>query len=313
VLVVDDHRGVLDSVSAMLAAHFDVVGAAVSGEEALEIARQVDPDLVVLDITMPGLDGFQTFRALRAGGSRAQAVFLSMHGADDYVREAFACGGRGFVVKTRIGPDLASALDQVLAGRQFVPSLTSLLELADGRAGHAMQIHDDEASFLNGLAAFYDVTLRRGDGACVIATERIREGLGERLRIRGWNVGGSSGDPRYRAVDAADALNRFMRDGLPDVAALAEIAGELDEYRLAVAKGSTSRLAIFGNMVSLLIMAGNARAAIALEHTWNTLTRDLPFFTLCGYSTACFAGETQPELFQGACAEHSAVSHAQGV
>src|SRR5581483_4817808 len=78
VLIVDDHRGVLDSVSAMLARDFDVAGAAVDGRQALEIARRVSPDLIVLDINMPGLDGFQTFRALEQSGSRAAVVFFSV-------------------------------------------------------------------------------------------------------------------------------------------------------------------------------------------------------------------------------------------
>ena len=82
--------------------------------------------MIVLDINMPGLDGFQTKRALEQAGSRAPVVFLSALDADDYVSEAFRCGGRGYVLKAHLARDLASALDQVLLGRMFVPSLTSL-------------------------------------------------------------------------------------------------------------------------------------------------------------------------------------------
>src|SRR5262245_56783671 len=60
VLLVDDHQPILDTVSATLAGDFDVAGVATSGTQALVVARAVDPDLIVLDITMPGLDGFQT-------------------------------------------------------------------------------------------------------------------------------------------------------------------------------------------------------------------------------------------------------------
>lgn len=312
VFLVDDDRQVLTVVSAMLAADFDVVGVATEGTQALDIARLVDPDIIVLDIDMPGLDGFQTLRALEQGGLRStRVVFLSSHDEDEIVTEAFRCGARGYVLKPRAARDLPSALDQALLGRLFVPSLTSLFRLAKN-GGHAVQLHAGVESFIDGLAALFDLALRRGDATCVIATERVREGLGDRLRSRGWNVGGSSGHKRYLVIDAADALNRFMRNGLPDAERLAEIAAELEQYRLAVAERATSRLTLFGNMVVLLSANGNAEAVIALESLWNTLTRSLPFLTLCGYPTSCFH-DGVPSLWSGACAEHWALSHASGV
>src|SRR5262245_560974 len=86
VFLVDDHRQVLDAVSAMLADDFDVVGVATDGSQALDTVRQVDPDVIVLDVDMPGLDGFQTLRAFKRGGlPTPPAVFLSMHDADDII------------------------------------------------------------------------------------------------------------------------------------------------------------------------------------------------------------------------------------
>jgi CheY-like chemotaxis protein len=306
VLLVDDHQAVLETVSSVLADAFDVAGTATDGTQALEVARRVDPDLIVLDVTMPGLDGFQTLRMLDQNGSRARAVFLSMHDSDDHVAEAFRCGGRGYVLKSRLGRDLPSALDHVLNGRTFVPSLTSLFHVANGVGGHAMQLHGDEESFLDGAAAFFDMALRRGDATCVLATDWFRDGLARRLHARGWDVGSHR---RYVAVDAADALSRFMRDGRPDPSRLAEIAAELDQYRLGVGEGAAPRLTIFGNMVGVLRMQGNDEAVIAVERLWHTLTHGLPFITLCGYSTACF-GETS-DLLADACAAHWAVSHSR--
>jgi len=298
-------------MSALLADDFDVAGVATDGWKAIDTARQVVPDLIVLDITMPELDGFQTCRALEQAGSQAPVVFVSMHESNGHVREAFRVGARGYVVKTRIARDLPSALDHVLGGRVFAPSLSSLLHLPNGH-GHAMQLHRDMEPFLDDLAAFYDLSLKRGDATCVIATEQIRLGLSNRLRDRGWDVGGASGQTQYLAIDAAQALNRFMRNGLPDASRLAQIAAELDQYRLAVTGRPESRLTIFGNMVGLLIADGNTKAVIALEHLWSTLSRDLPFLTLCGYATACFDND-KSDLWLGACAAHEAVSHASHV
>ena len=294
----------------MLSDDFDVAGVAIDGTKALETARQVHPDVIVLDVDMPGLNGFQTFRALEQGGfSTTPVVFLSMHDADEIVGEAFRCGGRGYVLKTRVGRDLRNALDQALLGRLFVPSLSSLLHLATGGA-HVMQVHNGGESFLDGVAGLFDLSLRRGDATCVIATTQIREGLADRLRRRGWDVGGSSGHKRYLAIDAADALSRVMRNGLPDEDRLAEIAGELDQYGRAVSEGATSRVTVFGDMVMLLSADGNTRALLALESLWNTVTQGLPFLTLCGYTSSCFH-DGEPNLWSDARTEHWALSHAQ--
>jgi CheY-like chemotaxis protein len=310
---VDDHRPVLKAVSRLLSDDFDVAGVATDGTQAVDTARQVHPDVIVLDVDMPGLDGFQTLRALEQGGLRTTpVVFLSMHDADEIVAEAFRRGGRGYVLKSHVARDLVTALDQALLGRVFVPSLGSLLELANGGSVHAMQLHNGVESFLDGLAAFFDLALRRGDATCVIANSRIREGLGDRLRALGWDVGGSCGHKRYLVVDAADALNRFMRNGIPDGDRLAEIARELDQYRRAVCEGATSRLTIFGNMVMSLNADGNTEAMIALESLWNGLTHGLPFLTLCGYASSCFH-DGVPNLWSDACTEHWVLSHAADV
>ena len=315
VLLVDDHRQVLDAVSVMLTAHgFDVVGAAIDGQRAVDLARHTKPDVIVLDVDMPLMDGFQTVRALKESGVTAiPIVFLSMHDARDIVREAFRCGGLGYVIKSRVGRDLVRALEQALAGRMFVPSLETLFQLTEKSAHslHAMQVHSRVDPAIDSLAAFFDLALRRGDATCVIATDDVRDGLAERLRARGWNAGGVCGHERYLIIDETAALNRIMRNGLPDRDRLSEIAVELNQYRLAVS-GPSSRLLMFGDMVVALSRQGNTRAMVELEHFWNELTHGLPFTTLCGYTTSCFH-DGVPHLWADACAEHVAIGHCSDV
>ena len=307
-LVVDDHQQVLDRVSTLLSEDFDVAGVATDGWQALDSVRQIAPDLIVLDINMPRLNGFETMRALKQAGSRAPVVFLSMLDDEDTVGEAFRCGGHGYVLKSQVARDLVMALEQVRHGRLFAPSLTSLFHLtASPGVEHAMQLYGDSSTFVDGLATFFDLALERGDATCVITSSDVREGLETRLRNRGWDVGGSSGLNRYLAVDSAAAISRFMRNGLPDVDVLAEIAAELDQYRRDVTEGGTGRLTIFGDMSMSLIENGEANAAIALESLWTSLTHSLPFFTLCGYTTGCFHGH-EPDLWSGVCGQHWAVS-----
>jgi CheY-like chemotaxis protein len=312
VFLVDDHQQFLDALSVMLADDFEVVGAETDARQALDSMADAVPDVVVLDVEMPRLDGFGTLRALKRSALRATpTVFLSMHDADEFVTEAVRCGAQGYVVKSRVSRDLVSALDQALLGRAFVPSLTSLSHVgSDG--GHAIQLHRGAESLLDGLAGFFELALRRGDATCVIATKEIREGLAERLRARGWDVGGTSGLNRYLAVDAHDALNRFMRNGLPDPGRVAEIAREMDHYRVTVGEGTAPRLTIFGNMAMSLCAEGNIKAALALEHLWTTLTESLPVLTLCGYTTSCFHGHL-PSAWSDVSGAHRTLTHAADV
>lgn len=304
VLLVDDHQGVLDRVSSMLADTCDVVGAVTDGRHALEIARRVVPDAILLDINMPGLDGFETMRERELAGSRAPVVFLSLMEDDEHIVEAFRRGGRAYVVKSRMLRDLPLALDQVLLARRFPSSLPSLHQI-DDEGGHAMHLYGDAHSFVPDVAALLDAALRRGDATCLIATEQIRDGVTGHLQARGWDVGASGALNRYRVIDALAALDGLIRDGLPDAAHLAAIVDELDEYRRTVA-GPSSCLTITGNLSACLLDAGNLPGAQTLEHLWDSLTKARPFFTVCGYSTSCF-GDDAPDAWPMVADQHSAM------
>ena len=92
----------------------------------IEEAARLAPDLIVLDISMPKLNGIEAARQLKAAGSRAKIVFLSVHDDADYVRGALAAGAHGYVVKPRLASDLLLALRQVLASGSFVSPTISL-------------------------------------------------------------------------------------------------------------------------------------------------------------------------------------------
>src|SRR5260370_13983024 len=106
VLLADDHAQVLESVSSFLSTDFDVVATASTGREALDLALRLQPDVAVLDMAMPELDGFQTVEELRRHGSRARPVFLTMHEGDEFIKAAIDAGALGYVLKSRIHSDL---------------------------------------------------------------------------------------------------------------------------------------------------------------------------------------------------------------
>ena len=120
VLLADDHLMMREKVTWLLESEFDIIGAVADGQALLDEAAELDPDIVILDITMPGLSGIEVARRLRETGSRAKIVFLTVHDDFDFIREALWAGALGYVVKRRLASDLLAAMREVLEGRTFV-------------------------------------------------------------------------------------------------------------------------------------------------------------------------------------------------
>ena len=123
VLLVDDNAAMLARATAVLASGCVVVGSASDGPSAVKAALTLRPDVIVLDISMPGMSGFDVASRLRAAGSTTPVVFLTIHDEDDIVTAARACGAYGFVVKSRLAYDLSVAVREANAGRPFVSPL----------------------------------------------------------------------------------------------------------------------------------------------------------------------------------------------
>src|SRR5262252_2724167 len=120
VLLADDHQEFLGVVARHLEPDFDVVQTVGDGQAMLDEAVRLEPDVVVLDISMPVLNGIEAARRLRATGSRARIVFLTVHSDQDYVRAALGTGAVGYVLKSDLASDLLPCLKEALDGRSFV-------------------------------------------------------------------------------------------------------------------------------------------------------------------------------------------------
>jgi DNA-binding NarL/FixJ family response regulator len=125
VLLVDDNEAMLARTAAVLTPGCLVVGTATDGRAALEAATALRPDVIVLDISMPGVSGLEIASSLHEAGSTAAVVFLSIYNEEAFVTAATAAGGTGYVVKRRIESDLLLAVQEALAGRPFVSSLAA--------------------------------------------------------------------------------------------------------------------------------------------------------------------------------------------
>ncbi len=117
VLLADDHEAMLDRVAGLLATECNVVGTVTDGQQALDTAMELEPDVLVLDISMPVMNGIETARRLKEAGSETHIVFLTVHDDPAFVREALEAGALGYVIKQRMASDLVAAIRKAHAGR----------------------------------------------------------------------------------------------------------------------------------------------------------------------------------------------------
>jgi DNA-binding NarL/FixJ family response regulator len=120
VLLADDHRLLIDALKAILEPQFDVVGTVTDGRSLLEAAKKLRPDVIVLDIAMPQLNGLDAGRQLKQKMPGVKLVFMTMNEDAYLVGEAFRAGGSAFILKQAAGFELIDALEQVLKGGSFV-------------------------------------------------------------------------------------------------------------------------------------------------------------------------------------------------
>ena len=130
VLLADDHAVLRSGLRLLLTSHneYDVVGEASSGTETLSLAEQLQPDLILLDLSMPSLGGLDALPTLRQLTPSARILILTMHDDPQYLRQALKRGASGYVLKKAADAELLSAMRAVLRGEVYVhPSMTRIL------------------------------------------------------------------------------------------------------------------------------------------------------------------------------------------
>lgn len=119
VVLADDNAGMREKVMALLQADFEVLRDVADGAELVEAVVAIDPDVAIVDITMPRIRGIEAVRLLIKGGSKSRFVVLTVHEDPDFARAAADSGAFAFVVKSRMAADLIPAVRSAIAGRWF--------------------------------------------------------------------------------------------------------------------------------------------------------------------------------------------------
>ncbi|MGA2263887.1 MAG: response regulator transcription factor [Acidobacteriota bacterium] len=125
VLLADDHTMILAGLTSLLESDFDLVGTVADGRALIDAAVRLKPDIIMMDISMPLLNGIEAARQLRKSVPQSKIIFLTMHGDIDYVREAFRAGASGYLIKRSAASELVTAIHEVLKGRTYVTPLVT--------------------------------------------------------------------------------------------------------------------------------------------------------------------------------------------
>ena len=120
ILLADDHREMRERIVRLLSSDFEILRAVEDGQAFLEAVSELQPDLCIVDIAMPIVNGIEAATQLKTSGSTTRLIFLTIHDDRDFVKEAMRTGASGYVVKPRLASDLRTAIKEVLAGRTFI-------------------------------------------------------------------------------------------------------------------------------------------------------------------------------------------------
>jgi DNA-binding NarL/FixJ family response regulator len=126
ILLADDHKMFAQGLESLLQDEFELLATVEDGQALVDAAIRLAPDVIVVDISMPVLNGFDAVRQLKKKGSSAKIIFLTMHSSTSLVAEAIRCGASGYVLKQSAGEELISAITQVSEGKAYLPPLRDM-------------------------------------------------------------------------------------------------------------------------------------------------------------------------------------------
>lgn len=260
--MVDDHAEAREHIATLLEAEFDVVATVADGHAAIEATRALHPDVVVLDIAMPVLNGFEAAEIIRQLPGAPRIVFSTAYDDPEFAEAALALGASAFVLKRNMLVELVPAVRRALKD-------------------HAVCFYEDDQSLSRTVARFIGGGLAANQPGVLVATPSHSAAILEQLIAM-------AVDPRRLIeqgdlvmLDADEVLSRVMVDDMPDTRRFEDAITPI----MGGAAGWGKRpVRVYGEMVDLLWKNGKAAAAESLEIQWNHLVATHKCSLLCGYS-----------------------------
>jgi len=330
ILVVEDYEPFRRFARSTLGerADFQVVAEAFDGLEAVRTAAELQPDLILLDIGLPKLNGIEAARRIREQSPKSKILFFSENRSPQIVEEALSTGAGGYLLKSDGARELFTAIEALLQGKPFLSSslagqqhghnrgngpsparggvIQAREEVIPGR--HEVVFYSEDSQLIGKLVEFVGAALRSGNAAVVVATKSHQQDLLQSLQTHGVDIAAAITQGRYLTADANEAMSHCMVNGVLDEAHFLDCFGTLISKAADAVGGEHARVAAFGENGDLLLKQGHHEAVIEDEKLGNQLCETYPVDILCGYLLEHSDGIAGGLMHQ-ICAEHSAVSH----
>jgi DNA-binding NarL/FixJ family response regulator len=332
VLLVDDFEPFRSFICSALRQkpELELIGELSDGLAAVQKVEELSPDMILLDIGLPTLNGIEAARQIRRLVPSAKIIFLSQESSDDVVQEAIGLGAKGYVVKALAGSELIPAVEAVLQGKQFVsagvtgrdssvpvdrshsPELQLSHSLVDSQKSEIARRHEvlfyrDDTSFVETISGFIASTLESGNAVLVVVTESHLRSLRRAVEARGVDVATAVEEGVYVPINVVDMLSAFMVDGSPDRARLLKAAADLIGKASKAVNGEFRRVSACGECAPTLLMEWSVDAALRVEQLWDEVARMYGIEIFCGYAVNTFQDDENRRVFERICAQHSAV------
>ena len=309
VLVVEDHDRFRRVICELLKQRADllIVGEAADGLDAIHQAETLRPDVVVLDIGLPMLNGIEVARRIRARVPDAKLMFVTNESSLEVVEHAFRSGAHGYVYKPRAQRDVLPVLEAIIRGGRFVSGGLERIAGGDSLASHRHHLLfcSSDAVLVAAFSRFIAGVLDRGSAVIVLVTEAHDRGLQRTLQASQVDLALAIRQKRYVSVSITELLAKVMVNGYPDPTRFLNAAGELLTETARRAGGQYDGVAAVGECSPTIWSQGHVDAAIQLEHLWDEIAMSHQMDILCAYPLAA-RDETLPAV-RRLCAEHTAV------
>jgi DNA-binding NarL/FixJ family response regulator len=316
VLVVDDFEPWRRHVASTLAesSRWQIVGEAADGADAIEKAANLRPDLILLDVGLPTVNGIEAARRILAHDSNLKILFVSEHQSWEIAEVALCTGARGYICKSDSGRELSPAMDAIIDGGRFVAERFGgrVQKRADRAASngrrHEGLYYSNDVELLNQWASIAKDALNTDATFLLLATDSHRDTIGAMLQRCGINVERAVRDGRFVSLTVDETLSKFM------------VGDRLDETRfwnsvtsvlLSAARASTADqpyVIACGECAPTLCTQGNGEAAIRLEQLWDEVTRTYRVDTYCAYSSDGCRCDDADDVREQISAAHTATS-----
>jgi DNA-binding NarL/FixJ family response regulator len=312
ILIVEDHEPFRRHFRSTIEQRggFQVIGEASDGLEGIQKAKELQPDLIVLDIGLPKLNGLEAAREVHRLVPFAKILFVSQEFSFDLVEAALRSGASGYVHKSRAESDLLPAIESVLRGKYFVSGVMrgAFGDATANRAAirHEVKFCSDDAVCIQSFTSFTDSTLKAGKTAIVIATESHRSAVLQALSTRKWDVDRAIRAGILRPFDITEKVSASMLNETLDPAPFFDVAGDLIEGAARAAQREHAPLVgVCRECPPALFENGEVGQVLRLEQLWGLVARTSVLDLLCVYSSTNL--ENHENIFERIQAEHSAI------